>query len=301
VSPTSGTTAASGGAPTNLSVTVTPTGLTPGTYNGTITITGQNAAPVTAAVSLVVTNPAPPVITAVQNAASSSATSISPGLIVAIKGTNLGPATGISGQVQSGFVTTSVGEVRVLFDNVAAPVLFVRQDQVNAVAPYFLANRASTRLVVEYRGIRSEPIDLRVAETAPGIFTLDASGSGQGAILNQDNTVNGANNPAGRGSVIVLYATGEGQVIPAGADGKVITVADLPRRPAATVQVRIGGVMAEVLYAGPAVGLVSGGLQVNARVPATLQVTAPTPLPVELIIGTATSLTSQSVTAVVRP
>jgi uncharacterized protein (TIGR03437 family) len=247
-----------------------------------------------------VSNPTPPVITSVLNGASNAATSVSPGLIIAIKGSNLGPTTGVGAQVQGGVVTTQIGDVRVLFDNVAAPMLFARQDQVNTIAPYFLANRTSTRMIVEYRGVRSEPIDLRVVETAPGLFTSDSSGSGQGALLNQDNSVNGPSNPATRGSIIVLYATGEGQVIPAGADGQVITSNNL-RRPMANVQVRIGGMTAEVLYAGSAPGLVSGALQVNARVPANLQITAPTPVPVELIIGNATSSSTQNVTATIRP
>jgi uncharacterized protein (TIGR03437 family) len=196
-------------------------------------------------------------------------------------------------------VTTQAGEVRVLFDNVPAPVLFARQDQVNVIAPYFVGTRTSTRVIVEYRGTRSDPVDLRVVETAPGIFTLDATGSGQGAILNQDNTVNGAGNPAARGSVVVLYATGEGQVMPAGTDGQVITANNL-RRPFANVTARIGGQAATVQYAGSAVGLVSGGIQVNVVVPSNLTVAGTANVPVELIIGTGSSATTQQVTLAVR-
>jgi uncharacterized protein (TIGR03437 family) len=223
-----------------------------------------------------------------------------PGLIMAIKGTNLGPATGVGAQVQNGFVTTTAGDVRVTFDNVAAPILFARQDQVNVVVPYFVGTQTSTRMVVEYRGQRSDSRELRVAETAPAIFTADATGTGQGAVLNQDNTVNGPNNAAARGSIVVLYATGEGQVIPAGSDGRVITPTDL-RRPVANVSVRIGGQAAEVLYAGSAPGLVSGALQVNVRVPANLQVGGPSPVPVEIVIGSGSSATVQNATITVRP
>jgi uncharacterized protein (TIGR03437 family) len=301
VSPTSGTTAAAGGAATNLAVSVTPTGLAPGTYQGSITLTSTNASnsPQTVGVTLVVSQPSAPIITSITNGASNQPTAAAAGLIVAIKGTNLGPATGVGAQIQGGVVTTQIGEVRVLFDNVAAPMLFARQDQVNTIVPYFVATRASTRVVVEYRGIRSDPVDLRVVETAPGIFTLDASGNGQGAVLNQDNTVNGANNPAARGSIIVIYATGEGQVTPAGSDGQVITSNNL-RRPVANVSVRIGGQPAEVLYAGSAPGLVSGALQVNARVP-QLTIGATTTTPVELIIGSGSSAITQTVSVVVRP
>jgi uncharacterized protein (TIGR03437 family) len=55
-----------------------------------------------------------------------------------------------------------------------------------------------------------------------------------------------------------------------------------------------------VLYAGSAPGLVSGGFQVNARVP-QLQIGAATATPVELIVGTGSSATTQNVTLMVRP
>ena len=38
--------------------------------------------------------------------------------------------------------------------------------------------RASARLQVEYRNVRSNTIDLNVIDAVPGIFTLDASGQG---------------------------------------------------------------------------------------------------------------------------
>ncbi len=299
VSPTSGTSTATGGAATNLAVSVNATGLAAGTYQGTITVTSTSASnsPQTVNVTLTVTQPAAPIITSILNGATNAPTAAAAGLIMAIKGTNLGPTTGVGAEIQGGFVTTTAGDVRILFDNVPAPILFARNDQINAIAPYFVATRTSTRVVVEYRGVRSDPVDLRVVETAPGIFTNDASGNGQGAILNQDNSANGPSNPAARGSIIVLYATGEGQVVPAGSDGQVIASSTL-RRPFATVSVRIGGQNAEVTYAGSAPGLVSGALQVNARIPANLQMTGN--VPVELIIGSGSSATTQNVVAAIR-
>lgn len=68
----------------------------------------------------------------------------------------------------------------------------------------------------------------------------------------------------------MIYATGEGQTNPAGSDG--LVTGSVLRRPLANVAVTIGGVAAEVLYAGSAPGLVSGLVQVNARVPATVAV-----------------------------
>lgn len=303
VTPTTGSTAATPGTPTNLRVTVNPTGLAAGTYTGTVTITGQNATPVPVTVRLVITQPSAPSISSVLNGATNTPTAISPGLIVAIKGTNLGPGTPLGAEVIGGSLTTQRGNVRVLFDGVPAPLLYVSGVQVNAVAPYFLANRVTTRVSVEYLGQRSEALEFRVVETAPGVFTANATGSGQGAILNQDNSLNSANNPAARGTVIQIYATGEGQTSPAGQDGRITEpVASDLKRPIAQVNVFIGGRAAEVEYAGSAPGFVAGAMQVNARIPADLPITGVTALPVEIRIGQGTNLTSQPSALVnVRP
>ena len=105
-----------------------------------------------------------------------------------------------------------------------------------------------------------------MAGTAPGIFTVNSTGIGPGAILNENATLNAPNNAAARNSVVVIYATGEGQTAPSGVDG--LVTGTVLRHPTLPVRVTIGGQDAEVLYAGAAPGLVSGVLQVNARVPA---------------------------------
>jgi uncharacterized protein (TIGR03437 family) len=99
--------------------------------------------------------------------------------------------------------------------------------------------------------------------SAPGIFTL---GQGQGAILNEDGTANSPRNPAQKGSIIAIFATGEGQTRPAGVDGK-IAAAPLPA-PMLPVTITLNGVDVTPLYAGSAPTLVGGVLQVNVRVPA---------------------------------
>jgi uncharacterized protein (TIGR03437 family) len=295
VTPTTGTTGAAGAAATNLSITANPTGLTPATYTGTVTVTGTNASnpAQTVNVTLVVTAAAPPAIRSVENAARNETTLVAPGLIMAIKGTNLGPATGVSGTITGGVYDTTLSEVRVLFDGQPAPILFARQDQINTVAPYFVFGRTSTRVQVEYRGVRSDAIQYVVVDSAPGIFTQDSTGRGLGSILNQNNTVNAANNPSRRGEIVAIYATGEGNVRPTGTDGKITTgsVDSLPR-PTLPVVVRINGqaIPAEnVTYAGSAPGLVAGSFQVNARIPDTLNITGPTQVSIEVQVGTATS------------
>jgi uncharacterized protein (TIGR03437 family) len=216
-----------------------------------------------------------------------------PGLIATIFGADLGPATPVSAQVTpQGFIDTTLGGVRVLFDGIPAPILYASATQLNVVVPYEIAGRFSTRMRVEARNQNSPDVELRVAETAPGVFTTSGSGSGQGAVLNQNGTVNGPGNPEQRGNVIVIYGTGHGQTTPQGTTGRVLPSNDL-RRVVAPVVVRIGGREAEVFYAGSAPGLVSGALQINARIPA--DAATGSNVPVEVQIGNAVSQTGVTV------
>jgi len=137
----------------------------------------------------------------------------------------------------------------------------------------------------------SASITLPVVAALPGLFTSNGSGKGEGAILNQDSSVNGASNPAAQGSVIVLYGTGGGQTNPASIDGgfnplNADGVLLLP------VTVTIGGQPATVNYAGPAPGLVDGVMQINAVLPSGIASGA---VPVVVQVGTASSQTAVTV------
>jgi uncharacterized protein (TIGR03437 family) len=201
---------------------------------------------------------------------------------VSIFGSGLGPEKGVGATVSAGGVVATVaGGTRVLFDGLPAPLLYVRSDQINAIVPYGLAGRAAAAMVVEASSARSDTLQLRVDNTAPAVFTADGSGTGQGAIVNQDGTVNSPLLPAARESIVAIYGTGEGQTRPAGQDGRVIST-DL-RAPAAPVAVTIGGVPAEVRYAGSAPSTVSGVHQINVFLPRNVPVGGN--VPVEVSIG----------------
>ena len=73
---------------------------------------------------------------------------------------------------------------------------------------------------VIFQSLSSSAVSIPVVTAMPGVFTLDSSGRGPGAIVNQDGTVNSATNPASAGSFVMIFATGEGQTNPDGTDGK---------------------------------------------------------------------------------
>ena len=227
-----------------------------------------------------------PAIGAVVNAASYFPDAVSPGELVALFGSNLGPANPVGPQLDpSGLVATSLADTRVLFDGVPGPVESSSANQVNAIVPFGLSSQ-TTKVQVEYQGRLSDPFSVTVAPSSSGIFAADGTGGGQGLILNQDGTANSADNPASAGSVIVLYATGAGQISPAGQDGAVVTADRLPQ-PVLPVSATVGGQAAKVLYAGGAFGMVEGVIQVNLQVPAGA-VAGPS-VPVVLRIGERTS------------
>jgi uncharacterized protein (TIGR03437 family) len=215
---------------------------------------------------LAVPLPPAPVTTpqGVTNGASFLNGPVAPGEIFTIFGAALGPASLIGGTVTNNFVDSSDALVRVLFDGVPAPLLYVLAGQVAGIVPYAVYGKTSTQVQVEYRGQRSAAVTVPVAPSSPAIFLLDSNR--QGAILNQDNSVNGVSKPAAVGDFIVIFGTGEGQTIPPGVDGK-IALSVYPK-PKLDVSVSIGGIDAPVAYAGAAPQGVAGAFQVNVQIPA---------------------------------
>jgi uncharacterized protein (TIGR03437 family) len=67
-----------------------------------------------------------------------------------------------------------------------------------------------------------EPLVVPINSANPGIFTQDSSGSGQAAALNEDGSYNTPSNPATPGSIVVLFATGAGNLDPVPEDGKIV-------------------------------------------------------------------------------
>lgn len=246
------------------------------------------------AVDLPVTVPGPASLV-VANAASYARGAVAPGEIVVVGGRSLGPATTATLQfTATGLVATSLGGTRVLFDGIPAPLIYTTQNQVSAIVPYAVDGHSQTSLQVEYQGVLSAPLVLAVARVAPGIFTLNSAGSGQGAIVNQDGTVNGPDHPAPRGSVVSVYGTGEGQTVPLGIDGSLVAPSDL-RHPVLPMTASIDGQNAHVEYAGSVGNQISGLFQANVLVP--LSITPGGAVPLALTIG---GSSSQTVTMVVQ-
>ncbi len=277
-------TAVTNATPGNVFIAVNPIGLTEGAYDGTVTVTRTDAVEesVSIPVTLVVPQPRPGV-GSVTNGASFLVGSIAPGQVITIFGANLGPEELVPLRITSGGrVADELAGTRVLFDNIPGPILHTSAGQVSAIVPYAMAGRGAVRVVVKYKGLESVSLALQVAPAAPGIFVLNEAG--QGAILNQNGSVNGAENPAGPGDIVSIFATGEGVVDTPVFDGELVMAAsvdELPR-PVLPVRLFIDGVEVDVTYAGSAPTLPAGVLQVNGKIPENL---APGPHEVVIQVG----------------
>jgi uncharacterized protein (TIGR03437 family) len=190
----------------------------------------------------------------------------------------------LPGPVAPGEVVRLVGawsglapaETRVLFDGIPALLVSAAPGAIEATVPDAVSGKAATRLEATSGGRVIADVLLPAAGAAPGIFTLDGSGIGPGAVLNQGPSVNSPSNPAARGDVVTLFATGIGQKLP--------------------VSVRIGGVEAEVQYAGAAPTFFAGVDLVKCRIPAN----AASGLAVPVVIKAGTAGSQPGVTLAVQ-
>lgn len=188
-----------------------------------------------------------PWILSVTNAASTQPGAVAPGEHVTLYG-------GFEGR-----------EVRVWFDSNRAALLEQKASQLTVAVPFALAGRASTRVRVEVDSLTSRDLELRVADTAPGIFTVSGSGRGFAAAFHEDGSKN-SESPSAPGSIAWLDMTGLGVTDPAGIDGDLIRDEGGPRA-VAPVEIRIAGLVAETItcYAPP--GTIQGYMRCVFRVP----------------------------------
>ena len=277
-----------------ISVSVNPASLGPGTYHGYVafTVTDPNTGALLAKrqipVDLYVDQPADPRIDTVSNGMSFLATPLAPGLIFTIFGSGLGPSPGVVNQPDPGTQSfpRSLGGVQVLVNGIECPLLYVSDTQINVIAPYALYTKESAIVTVRHNGILSTGVPVSVNPASPGLFSAASSGAGQGAILNQDQSVNSRRNPAAKGTIISLFGGGEGQTAPQGIDGLDANSVLLPS-PLLPVTVFIGGIPAtNITYAGAAPTLPAGVFQVNVQIPPN----APSgDIPVVMVVGTTAS------------
>lgn len=220
-----------------------------------------------------------PRILAVANAASYASGSIAPGELITIFGTGLGPSAMAIYDPNSATLPPMLpnpapptGATQVNFTSGSstypAALLYAGSGQIGAMVPFEVAGKSSVQMIVSYGSLSSAAYPITVGGALPGIFTIDGSGKGQGAILNYnastgDYSINSGANAAVKGSIVVLYITGFGVTNP-GSNSYQWAASGVDTATPATVS--IDGKSATVVSMVPP-GSFPGVLQINATVP----------------------------------
>jgi uncharacterized protein (TIGR03437 family) len=191
------------------------------------------------------------------NAFSYQSGGVAPGEIVSIFGGGLGPRNGIAFAFDpsTGTLPVSGPGIQVTWNGIPAPLYFAREDQLNVQVPYELNGATQVTLSVTVNGSANSLANIPVVATAPGLAAV---------AFNADLTLNAPSNPAAKGSLIVIFATGEGITVPASRTGAYSTNGSVEL--ALPVSLSIGGLPSEIVFRGRVSGT-AGVLQINARVP----------------------------------
>jgi uncharacterized protein (TIGR03437 family) len=232
----------------------------------------------------------PTLITDIVNSASYTPhAQVAPCSWVAIFGQNLADSQVTATQVPLG---NSLGGATALMggstlpENKALPLPlnYVDNGQINAQIPCGLQSNTQLDLQVVNGDVQSPIEQVVVADSQPALFTINEQGFGQGAIFWTTPTGNhvpaDANNPVSSGSLVEIYCTGLGPVVP------LVTEGTVSPDPAATTtqlpNVTIGGLTANrITFAGLTPGVV-GLYQINAEVPANVPIGSAVPVVVTL-------------------
>jgi uncharacterized protein (TIGR03437 family) len=204
---------------------------------------------------------------------------VSPGSLISIFGTDLAAAVKSASTIP---LSTSMEGVTVTFNNHDVPLKDVTPGQINAQVPWDVlpgGGPGMVNVVVTRNGVTSLPLAVQIAPEAPGIFVSAVSSGLFYAWAPNFSDKNSLPWPAGTapknktpqrpakvGDVLIVYATGLGEVNPSVQDGHNALDGKL-HVPVAGPQVFIGGVKAKVLGSALSPQFV-GVYQVNVKIPA---------------------------------
>jgi len=194
---------------------------------------------------------------------------VAPGSIASIFGTGMAVVTDRA--TVDPPLPVALGGTRILLDEFEMPQSYVGEGQANVQVPWELAGRPTAALTVMMGPVASTPVMVPLPTYSPAVFALDASG--QGAVFFAENlgliagpsSSEFAARPARISDFIVNWGTGFGAVTNQPPTGSATGPNDPLAETVVTPTVRIGQIIAQVVFSGLAPGF-PGLYQINARV-----------------------------------
>jgi uncharacterized protein (TIGR03437 family) len=263
----------SGVAPSTLTVSIDTSRVGAGRFTGSIALKAAGVPDVTIPVEY---STGTPKINpnGVVNAAHLASAGLSPGSLITIFGSNLANAPKPALPIP--YLPDELGGTSVQIGAFKAKLLYVSPTQINAQVPVELSSE-SVQVKVLVNNLETDAVTLKVLPYDPGLFTTDGDPAGFVAGLNPDLTPITIASPAKRGSIIMLFGTGWGPVIPAVTSGQFAgTMVQTVQKP----DVQLSGWSIPVVYSGLSPGFV-GVYMVQVQIPAD----APTGNAVPVVLG----------------
>lgn len=251
--------------PATLVVSVNPGTLGVGTYTGSVEITapGASNSPLTIPVTLRI-----------------AAAEVTTGSGIFENSASFLAGPGAANTVMAVYGNFScASKPSVMVNNSAVEVIGSTATQVTFTLPPGVNGETSIDVAVVCNGKQQASGLLALAAVSPGIYTLSMTGAGQGAVVNQDGTVNGPSHPASVNTYLAIYGTGFGPYLAPSPDGL--------QRLSGTVQAFIGGQPVAVQFAGHAPEETLGLQQINVFIPPGVPTGAA--VPVQLVVNGAST------------
>jgi len=219
---------------------------------------------------------------------------VAAGTLVSIFGNQLAPGLALADSVP---LSTSISNVSVSFNGVAAPLDFVSAGQINALVPFEVlppGTSGTVNVTVRNNGVTSAPEPVVINQVSPGVFNVnghaiaiiatDPKDPRYGTLAAPAGSIPGlTTSPAHVNDVLIVYATGLGAVNPPVQSGH--DSLDQLRQTVLTPTPLIGNIQGPLYFSGLTPQF-PGVYQVNIGVP---QVAPGSAVPLQFQIGGVTS------------
>lgn len=216
---------------------------------------------------------------------------VAPGSFVAIFGSNF--ATGLTlANFNALPLATTLAGVSVTFNGIAAPLVGVTGNQINAVVPWAVGAGQAQVAVTTAAGT-SAAAQVPIASTGAGLFEVYTDNTGvsrPAAYLASDGSLPWPSSitlpgyqsrPAKRNEIVILFATGLGPVTNQPGDGAPGLAQSPYSTTLGTPTVLVGGIPATVIFSGLSPQY-PGMYQVAATIPSTAQVGDAVPIQIQM-------------------